>query len=53
MKMSCDEEEDHQVQADVFQHEHSYRRKQNGENDEYLKIMKNIYMCEIIVHRRF
>ena len=43
--MSCVEEEDYQVQADVFQHEHSCRRKQDGEKDEHLKIMKNIYMC--------
>ena len=53
-KMSCVEEEDYQVQADVFQHEHSCRGKQDGENDEHLKIMKNIYVCEILgVHRSF
>ena len=52
--MSCVEEEDYQVQADVFQHEHSCRWKQDGENDEHLKIMKNIYVCEILgVHRSF
>ena len=48
------ENEDYQVQADVFKHEHSCRRKQDGENNEHLKIMKNIYMCEIVgVHGSF
>ena len=44
--MSCVEEEDYQVQADVFQHEHSCRRKQDGENHEHLKIMKNIFFVK-------
>ena len=54
--MSCVEEEDYQVQADVFQHEHSCRRKQDGENHEHLKIMKNIFFVkfwEFIEHIDF
>ena len=36
------ENEDYQVQADVFKHEHSCRRKQDGENNEHLK---KIFIC--------